>query len=93
MQKTLVFILFLIPVFCFSQYKYTALYNPSWKYAMADSTQVKQEEEKKKKHSKFLFSIDSRNSAMDGQWVKIFGLRLGMEIQERYRFGLGFYRM
>ena len=91
MRKTLAFILFLIPAFCFSQYKYTALYNPSWKYAIADSTQVKKVEEKKKKHLKFLFSIDSRNSEMSGQWVKMFGYKIGMEIRERYRFGFGAY--
>ncbi|MBL4624206.1 MAG: hypothetical protein JKY42_03565 [Flavobacteriales bacterium] len=74
MRKIAAFILFLLPVFCYGQYKYTALYNPSWKYALADTADAEKVKVKEKKHSKFLFSIDSRNSGMDGEWVKIFGL-------------------
>ena len=93
MHKTIVFILFAVPFLCFSQFKYTSIYNPSWQYAIEDSLSSEQLKTKKKKHSKFLFSFDSRNSYMSDQWVKMFGFKIGMEIRERYRWGFGAYEL
>lgn len=59
---------------------------------MLDSSSIEEIKTSKKKHSKLLFSIDSRNSYMSNQWVKMFGFKVGMEIRERYRFGFGAYR-
>lgn len=93
MHKAIVFILFVLPFLCYSQFKYTSIYNPSWQYAMVDSSSAVELNPKKKKHAKFLFSIDSRNFYMSDQWVKMFGFKIGMEIRERYRWGFGAYEL
>ena len=43
------------------------------------------------KRSKFLFSFDSRRSFVNGRGAKFWGLRIGLELNWRHRFGLGFY--
>lgn len=40
---------------------------------------------------KLLFSFDSRNSFLLNQQAKMAGLRLGLELFDRYRVGLGWY--
>jgi len=39
------------------------------------------------------FSLDSRNSRVVGNPVRLFGLKVGLEWAERYRAGFGFYRV
>ncbi len=87
-----IFLLCLGPVF--AQQKHTAMYNPSWQYAnISDSTHEYSREKKKKRNTKFLFTMDSRNSHMSGDWAKMFGVRLGMEFAKKYRWGLGVYNL
>lgn len=94
MRQIIVVIILLYFEPLLAQQKYTAIYNPSWKYAnVADSNHEYSADEKKKRNTKFLFSFDSRNSHMSGEWAKIFGVRFGMEFAQRYRWGLGVYSL
>lgn len=55
-------------------------------------SQTEMEEVKEKEHeSKFLFSFDTRKSRVFDQKVAFYGLKLGVNIDNKHRFGMGFY--
>lgn len=45
------------------------------------------------KKAKLIFAFDARRSFVLGNKVKLNGLKVGIELHEKYRFGLGFYAM
>lgn len=93
MIRFLIVCLFL-PILGAAQLKYTSLYNPLNMVVLDTLPPIQEiEQEKHPKVGKFLFTIDSRQSNVAGQWTKMNGVRLGMELMERYRFGFGFYNL
>jgi hypothetical protein len=54
---------------------------------------IEEPPQRKFKTAKLLLNFDSRQSFMFGQWVKMNGFRVGIEIKEHYRFGVGNYNL
>ena len=46
-----------------------------------------------RKNTKFLFMFDTHQSFFAGQWTRMTGFKLGLQMYDKYRFGLGIYDM
>lgn len=58
-----------------------------------DSIAMPMEQENSVKKAKLLFAFDARRSFVLNDKVKFFGIKLGVELYEKHRMGLGIYWM
>lgn len=60
-------------------------------YSQSDTVKTNVKEKEKLHATKFYFGLDARKSRVFDQKVSFFGVKLGFNIDNKHRFGMGFY--